>query len=100
MRWVVFASAAAIALVMLASLLKTAPDITRVYTLPCSWAIAMVIGAAAYLSQDALARLLPQSRVPRAALSLLSLAVISATPANPNGPLLSLPITLPAATIS
>ena len=37
----------------------------------------MVIGAATYVGQDALARLLPASRVPRAALSLLSLAILT-----------------------
>ena len=37
----------------------------------------MVIGAAACLGQDALARLLPKSRGPRAALSLLSLCVLT-----------------------
>ena len=37
----------------------------------------MVIGAATYVGQDALAQLLPASRVPRAALSLLSLAIFT-----------------------
>ena len=37
----------------------------------------MVIGAATYVGQDTLARLLPASRVPRAALSLLSLAILT-----------------------
>ncbi|WP_166785850.1 acyltransferase [Cryobacterium sp. TMT1-62] len=169
MRWVLAVSVLAIATVMIASMLMTAPDITRIYTLPSSWAIAMVIGAAAYVGQDALGRLLPKSGIPRAALSLLSLGILmmitfspiakswhltyvaigplvalltvviilhlrewktlpkrwlkpalalgtisyaaylwnypvvlwlSATPAIPHGPLLSLPITLLAATIS
>ena len=77
MSWVLIGSVLTIAAVMIASMLMTAPDITRIYTLPSSWAIAMVIGAAAYVVQDALARLLPESRAPRAAVSLLSLGVLT-----------------------
>ena len=92
----------------------------------------MVNGGPAYVGQDARGRLLPESRVTRAALSLLSLGVLTVitfspiaknwhltylaigplvalltvvlwlnpTPAIPHGLLLSLPITVLAATIS
>ena len=133
MSWVLIGSVLAIAAVLIASMLMEAPDITRIYTLPSSWAIAMMIGAAAYVGQDALAQLLPKSRGQRAALSLLSLGVLTViafsplakywhltylamgplvalltvvlmplntTPTIPHGPLLFLPITVLAATIS
>jgi peptidoglycan/LPS O-acetylase OafA/YrhL len=47
-----------------------------VYTLPTSWSIVMVIGAAAACYQSQLARLLPSSKWPRGALSLMSVGVL------------------------
>jgi peptidoglycan/LPS O-acetylase OafA/YrhL len=50
LRSVLLASALALGLVLCATLVLTYPDVHRIYRLPTSWALAMVVGAAARIS--------------------------------------------------
>ncbi|WP_449372231.1 acyltransferase family protein [Arthrobacter psychrolactophilus] len=55
----------------------------RVYTLPTSWCVAMLIGALAYLEREALSRVFTIEKVPRhlvRGISLVALAFISLLP--------------------
>jgi len=58
-RRTLVASAALVMLVCGASLWLVAPRWERVYTLPTSWAVAIVVGAAAYFGRHQVARRLP-----------------------------------------
>jgi peptidoglycan/LPS O-acetylase OafA/YrhL len=60
------------------SMAIVSPKIADIYKLPTSWAITLIIGAVAFLEQDALAKRLPRAGWPRAALSLGALAVLFA----------------------
>ena len=67
----------------------TSPRIADIYKLPTSWAITLLIGAAAYLQREWLMNRLPRTGWVRAALSLCALAIlfgISLIPEAKNSP--------------
>jgi peptidoglycan/LPS O-acetylase OafA/YrhL len=69
-RWkrvgaLVAGSAVAIMLVLTATVFVAEPDVYRIYPFPSSWAIAMLIGAAAKLWEGNLRRLIPATPVAR-----------------------------------
>ncbi|MBT1611368.1 acyltransferase family protein [Curtobacterium poinsettiae] len=51
-RILMLACAAGILLAMIATMIITTPTISRIYPLPTSWCLAMIIGAAAYFGQN------------------------------------------------
>lgn len=55
-RLITAIAAASLLAVCIASIVATAPDIHRIYTLPTSWALAMVIGSAAKIGEAHLRR--------------------------------------------
>lgn len=78
LRLVAVAVAGVIVLACIASIVVTAPTISRVYTLPSSWAIAMVIGAAAKLGESCIDLLASARRVPRRAIGLTAVLALVA----------------------
>ncbi|MFJ6677532.1 acyltransferase family protein [Microbacterium sp. NPDC091382] len=71
-RWV-FASAGLIVVAMIVCLLVLSPNLERMYSLPTSWALAMVIGAAARIWSQRVERVLPSTVRWRAGIGLASL---------------------------
>jgi len=56
-RMLLIVSATLIVMAMIATMILTTPTISRIYPLPTSWCLAMVIGAAGYFGQEWLANL-------------------------------------------
>lgn len=82
-RWkkiglVVAGSAVAIVIALLATIWVSIPEVGRIYPLPSSWAIAMVIGAAAKLWEPELRALFPASAASRASLGWVAAAALVA----------------------
>jgi len=76
LRGVMLVSAVLMVAACLASMAIASPHIWKIYTLPSSWAITLLIGAAAYLERESLSRLLPQRGFARFALSLAALGAL------------------------
>lgn len=86
-----------LATAVVASILLTAPNIHRIYTLPTSWAIAMIIGAAAKVWEHQVRGTMPTWFTPRAggsaaALILVALSFIPDPKNSPFGYLLLGPV--------
>ncbi|WP_162942680.1 hypothetical protein [Cryobacterium soli] len=89
MRWkrtrTVFVVAGSSILVVLTSTLVLAsPNFDRIYSLPSSWALAMLIGAAAYFGQEHISRRLPTSRTASRVTVAASLAVLAGISLGPD----------------
>ncbi|RUR01207.1 acyltransferase family protein [Labedella endophytica] len=83
-RTVVVLSAAAIAVALAVSIALNAPDFSLIYRYPASWALAMVIGAAARLWSAPIATMLPTGRAARELLGIgavLTLGALAFLPA-------------------
>lgn len=93
-RLVVVASIVGVTALCAASIVVAAPDVGKVYSLPTSWCVAMLIGSLAYLERGKLAGLRGRggsaSRVSVAA--FIVLAVVAVLPEMKNWPLLYLGI--------
>ena len=77
-------SAIGIYLLCAATIIVTSPDqVFKVYTLPTSWALVMVIGAAAANYQERIAAFLPSGGWKRSALSVTALGVLLAIAFSP-----------------
>jgi len=61
----------------------TAPDVARVYALPSSWWLTIMIGSVAYLGRQELARALPTTAGRRRALQVVMLTAIAVVAAIP-----------------
>jgi len=81
LRWLVIGAAVASLVVCGATIVLAAPSVGKVYTLPTSWAIAMIIGAAAKLGEARIERsLTPLRRTWAGALGLAGLLGLSLLP--------------------
>ncbi|GAA2044684.1 hypothetical protein GCM10009819_34670 [Agromyces tropicus] len=83
LRWnrvgtMVAAASTTILVGLAATMWLKAPGIYEIYPLPTSWAIAIVIGAAARIWEPALRRLLPERPAPRAAIGTTAVAALLA----------------------
>ncbi|WP_121060426.1 acyltransferase family protein [Microbacterium telephonicum] len=77
--WVIGGSAIAILAVCVASLAYVAPNYGDAYTLPSSWAVTILIGAAAYFAQDRISSWLPKRGrliAPAAIIALVAMSLI------------------------
>jgi peptidoglycan/LPS O-acetylase OafA/YrhL len=72
----VLVAAVAIYVACIGTLAVAGDDTVKVYTLPTSWAVVMVMGAAARLAHARVTRVLPRGRQ-RAVLSLVAMAVLA-----------------------
>jgi peptidoglycan/LPS O-acetylase OafA/YrhL len=82
-RWVVGICGILALLVSAATIAVVWPEVERVYSLPTSWAVAMIIGAAANLGRSQIARWLPQHLLVRrliASSAFLLLVALSFVP--------------------
>ncbi|WP_214523386.1 acyltransferase family protein [Curtobacterium flaccumfaciens] len=75
-RAVLVAAAGLIVLVMIATMTLTAPTIWRIYPLPTSWCIAMVIGAAGYFTAERLNGLLRRTTATRIVSGIVAIGVV------------------------
>jgi len=78
LRLVILAAAGGILLICVASIILTAPAIERIYTLPSSWAFAMVVGAVAKLGESHVNRLFASSRMSRRLVGIIAGTVLVA----------------------
>ena len=76
LRSLLIYSAVGMLMACIVSMIITSPKIADIYKLPTSWAITLIIGAAAYLEREALSRLLPRTGWKRAALSWGALGLL------------------------
>lgn len=74
LRLVVAAAAVVLVVACVASIVVTAPDVHRVYSLPSSWAIAMVIGSAAKIGENRIRAFLGRLPVPISAVGAVGAA--------------------------
>jgi peptidoglycan/LPS O-acetylase OafA/YrhL len=58
LRWVVWLSGIGIMLALVATIVVSQPDVSKVYSLPTAWTISMVLGAAAQLAKDRISAVL------------------------------------------
>jgi len=77
-RMLLIVSTALIVMAMIATMIMTAPTISRIYPLPTSWCLAMVIGAAGYFGQEWLARITRSGAFVRLSSSAGSISLILA----------------------
>ncbi len=81
LRWLVAGAALASLAVCATTIFVAAPSIGKVYTLPTSWAIAMIIGAAAKLGEERIERFLtPARRAWAGGIGLAGLLALSVLP--------------------
>ncbi|CAH0288028.1 O-acetyltransferase OatA [Arthrobacter sp. Bi26] len=87
MRWFVVFSAVASLAFCAVTIAIVWPQVERVYSLPTSWAVAMIIGAAANLGKSQLVRYLPKRASARhiAAAAAMSLLIILSFAPEPKG---------------
>ncbi|MDF2993325.1 MAG: hypothetical protein K0S37_3839 [Microbacterium sp.] len=85
MRTVILTTSAALILVVAATIVLTYPDVHRIYRLPTSWALAMIIGAAARIWNDRLISLLPIRPGQRAAVGAVAFVALLALSMIPEG---------------
>jgi len=76
LRHLVLLAAAGIVIVCVASIIVSAPNVARVYSLPSSWAVAMVIGAGAKLGEGRIDALVAATRLSFRGLGVLAFVVL------------------------
>jgi peptidoglycan/LPS O-acetylase OafA/YrhL len=62
MRTMFVVASSVILIALVASLVVASPNAGKIYTLPSSWSLAMVIGAASYFGKDKIERFLPRGK--------------------------------------
>jgi len=83
LRRVVGLVAVGVVMMCVLTIKLTAPDVARVYALPSSWWLTIMIGSVAYLGRQELARALPTTAGRRRALQVVMLTAIAVVAAIP-----------------